>query len=107
VFEGANWISYNMMTYPGMVSNNIKVVTAMNNGDIWIGTDYGASKFNGVNWVTFNDTNGLNNNQVYSIDEDNLGRVWIEYGLEHMREFHIIMDLLGVLMEILIYIGVE
>ena len=77
MFDGANWISYNMTTYPGMVSNNIKVITAMNNGDIWIGTDYGASKFDGVNWVTFNSTNGLNNNQVYSIDEDNLGRVWI------------------------------
>ena len=77
MFDGTNWTSYNMTAYPGMVSNNIKVITAMNNGDIWIGTDYGASKFDGVNWVTFNSTNGLNNNQVYSIDEDNLGIVWI------------------------------
>ena len=49
----------------------------MSNGDIWIGTDYGASKFDGVDWTLYNSTNGLNNNQVYSIDEDLFGRVWI------------------------------
>ena len=77
MFDGTIWTSYNTANYPGMVSDNIKVITAMNNGDIWIGTDYGASKFDGVNWVTFNSTNGLNNNQVYSIDEDGAGVVWV------------------------------
>ena len=77
VYDGVNWNLYDMASYPGMASDNIKVVTAASNGDIWIGTDYGASKFDGINWITYNSTNGLNNNQVYSIDEDLSGNIWI------------------------------
>ena len=36
MFDGTNWNSFNMTVYPGMASDNIKVMTAMNNGDIWI-----------------------------------------------------------------------
>ncbi len=77
MYDGTNWTSFNTSTSPSMASDNIKVITAASNGDIWIGTDYGASKFDGVNWVTYNSTNGLNNNQVYSIDEDVSGSIWI------------------------------
>ena len=77
MYDGTNWISFNTSAFPSMASDNIKVITAASNGDIWIGTDYGASKFDGVNWVTYNSTNGLNNNQVYSIDEDVSGGIWI------------------------------
>jgi len=77
MYDGINWISFNTSVFPSMASDNIKVITAASNGDIWIGTDYGASKFDGVNWVTYNSTNGLNNNQVYSIDEDVSGGIWI------------------------------
>ena len=77
VFDGTNWVSYDIGNYPGMAADNIKVIRAMTNGDIWIGTDYGASRFDGVDWTTYNSTNGLNNNQVYSIDEDDSGNVWI------------------------------
>lgn len=77
MFDGANWTTYNTSNYPGMASDNIKVITSISNGDIWIGTDYGASRFNGTDWVTYTSANGLNNNQVYSIDEDPFGRVWV------------------------------
>ena len=60
-----------------MVSNNIKVIKTVSNGDVWIGTDFGASKFDGIDWITFNSSNGLNNNQVYSIDEDSFGNIWV------------------------------
>ena len=62
---------------PDAPTNNIKVLQAMSNGDIWIGTDFGASYFDGENWETFTTSNGLNNNQVKSIDEDIDGGVWI------------------------------
>lgn len=75
---GNNWTTYNTIIYPGMADDNIKVVSTMSNGDVWIGTDYGASRFDGSTWTTYNTSNGLNNNQVKSIDEDiTSGDVWI------------------------------
>ena len=77
MFDGSSWVNYNTSTNPSMAADNIKVVSAMSNGDIWIGTDYGVSQFNGIDWTTFTSANGLNNNQIYSIDEDPFGGIWI------------------------------
>lgn len=76
-FDGSNWTEYNTINSPGLVGDNIKVITAMSNGDIWVGTDFGASRFDGISWTTYNNASGLNNNQVYSIEEDNMGTIWI------------------------------
>ena len=35
------------------------------------------SKFDGIDWIAFNSSNGLNNNQVYSVDEDSFGNIWV------------------------------
>jgi len=64
MFNGQNWILYDVASFPGLVSNNIKVIKTVSNGDVWIGTDFGASKFDGIDWIAFNSSNGLNNNQV-------------------------------------------
>ena len=77
MFDGSSWINYNTSTNPSIAADNIKVVSATSNGDIWIGTDYGVSQFNGIDWTTFTSANGLNNNQIYSIDEDPSGGIWI------------------------------
>ena len=77
MFDGQNWILYDVISYPGLVSNNIKVIKTVSNGDIWVGTDFGVSRFDGLDWITFNSSNGLSNNQVYSIDEDSFGNIWI------------------------------
>ena len=81
MFDGSSGIVYDMANYPGMLSDNIKVISGTSNGDIWIGTDYGANQLisgvSGFMWLPFNSANGLNNNQVYSIDEDGFGRIWV------------------------------
>jgi len=60
-----------------LVNDNVKVITSASNGDIWVGTDFGASHFDGTNWTTYDNTSGLNSNQVKSIDEDANGSIWI------------------------------
>jgi len=74
-----------MSNYPGIPSDNIKVIKAVSNGNIWIGTDYGASIFDGYSWTSYTSSNGLSSNQVKSIDEDNNGGVWIgtNQGVSH------------------------
>ena len=53
----------------------------MANGEIWIGTDYGANQLvsgvNGFMWLPYTTSNGLASNQVKSIDEDANGGIWV------------------------------
>ena len=80
VFDPVNdvWTSWDTEAIGTNVpSSNIKIIKAMSNGDIWMGTDFGASRFDGENWETFTNLNGLNNNQVKSIDEGQDGSIWI------------------------------
>lgn len=44
--------------------------------NIWIATDNGVSKFDGIKFTTFNQTSGLTDNTVYKLFEDHLGRIW-------------------------------
>lgn len=92
VFPSSVITSWTISTYttannPGIPSDNIKVINALNNGNVWIGTDFGAALFNGVSWTTYNSTNGLVNNQVRSISEDPNGGIWIGtiQGLSHFN----------------------
>ena len=57
IFDGNSWTVINQSTHPNLLSNNIKTITAATNGDIWVGTDYGANKLNsgiiGSSWLSF------------------------------------------------------
>jgi len=83
MFDGNSWIIYNQNSHPQMLSNNIKTITATTNGDIWIGTDYGANKLSagvlGSNWISFTTSDGLANNKVVSIDEAPNGELWFSH----------------------------
>jgi len=46
------------------------------NGYIWFGTDLGASRFNGYEIENFDDNNGLEGNEIFSIYQDSQNRLW-------------------------------
>ncbi len=43
----------------------------------WFGTYNGVSKFDGVNWTTYNTNNGLLNNFIYGLAFDKQGNLWV------------------------------
>jgi ligand-binding sensor domain-containing protein len=48
------------------------------NGNIWVGTDLGISKFDGVEWINYDHTNSpIPNTTVQDIECDQNGNVWI------------------------------
>ncbi|MFQ5335448.1 MAG: two-component regulator propeller domain-containing protein, partial [Flavobacteriales bacterium] len=64
----------------GMPSNFISCIDAGNskNDNLWIGTSKsGIVKFNGKQFISYRETDGLKNNRVYSICVDDRGIVWI------------------------------
>ena len=48
-----------------------------NKGYIWLGTNYGIVKYDGVNFQLFTDKNGLYDNNISTINQDNEGVIWI------------------------------
>jgi len=68
------------------INPSITSFTEDNEGNIWVGTSYGLTKFNyGVQVEHFSDSekNPISNNRITCLHKDNYGNVWIgtDYGL--------------------------
>ncbi|MBI2270470.1 MAG: hypothetical protein HYU69_08965 [Bacteroidetes bacterium] len=76
----------------GLASNNVQVIHEDNQGNLWFGSrvaekdnpnkssragDGGLSKFDGKTFTQFAKIKGLSKNDIYAINEDNNGNIWI------------------------------
>jgi ligand-binding sensor domain-containing protein len=65
----------------GLPSNESYYVLQDHKGFIWITTDNGVVKFDGMDFTLFNKQNGLADNVNFSIHEDKHSRLWFRsYG---------------------------
>lgn len=62
----------------GLPSNKIYNILEDRYGFIWISTDKGVSRFDGVSFVNFSTHQGLPDNDVIGLYEDNTGRIWFQ-----------------------------
>ena len=60
----------------GLGSSKVYSVMQDRNDWIWLGTESGVSRFNGLNFDSFSARNGMAGGGVYSLAEDSLGRIW-------------------------------
>lgn len=64
----------------GLIQNEVYSSFQDSRGYIWIGTYEGISRFNGRDFITYNNHNsGLGGNIVKSITEDTENRIWVAY----------------------------
>ena len=61
----------------GLPSNTVYSVTQDKDGYLWIGTDAGVSKFDGINFKTYNIDDGLPSNEVFQVFCDSKNRIWL------------------------------
>jgi hypothetical protein len=61
----------------GLPSNNVYSVYRDSRGYIWIATDKGVARYNGIKFELFSTSNGLPDNDVFFFQEDNYGRLWL------------------------------
>jgi len=61
----------------GLPNNTIKAVTQTHDGYLWLGTDAGLARFDGVRSEVFGLHEGLKNLQVSALVEDRRGNLWI------------------------------
>jgi ligand-binding sensor domain-containing protein len=60
----------------GMNSSYVHSTLEDRHGNLWFGTDGGASMFNGETFTHFTEKEGLSNNNIWSILEDSFGNLW-------------------------------
>ncbi len=60
----------------GLASNKVYNIIEDRYGFIWISTDQGVSRFDGVQFVNFTTRDGLPDNEVLGLYEDRVGRIW-------------------------------
>ncbi|WP_285163156.1 EAL domain-containing protein [Shewanella goraebulensis] len=74
----------------GLLSSSITTIHQQRSGYIWFGSDSGASRYDGINFIHFqfspNEKNHISNNYVTDIYEDKAGNIWIatEDGLNQL-----------------------
>jgi hypothetical protein len=61
----------------GLPSNTIYDIYQDSKGFIWIGTDFGISRFDGHHFENFTSSNGLPDNEVLRMKEDPFHRCWL------------------------------
>ncbi len=72
------WQSFNVQD--GLPSANILSLLQDRHGNIWFGSEAGATRFDGFTLTTFTTADGLVDNNVQSIVEDKQGRLWFGTG---------------------------
>ena len=61
----------------GLPSNTIYSITQDKDGYLWIGTDAGLCKFDGVNFKLYTVEDGLPSNEVFQVFCDSKNRIWL------------------------------
>jgi len=75
-FDRTNWTTYTNASDSGLVNDDITAVMVASTGNVWIGTSFGTSVFDGANWTAYTTADGLGNNQIKHIAEDQNGHIW-------------------------------
>lgn len=69
-----NWTLY--FESDGLVNNYIQALNMDNEGNLWIGTRGGVSRFDGIGFTNYTAADGLASNNVLSIATDKDGTLW-------------------------------
>lgn len=62
----------------GLPSSEIYDLFEDSRGYLWIATDAGICRYNGIALTTFTTRNGLPDNTIFHIREDSKGRIWVQ-----------------------------
>lgn len=66
----------NISTNDGLPTTSIRSFHKDSRGYLWIGTDAGVVKYDGINMVVYNGSDGLPGEKIWDIDEDWNGNMW-------------------------------
>jgi ligand-binding sensor domain-containing protein len=71
----------------GLPGNYILSINEAPDGNLWIGSNKGLSKFDGTSFLSYSQTNGLISDYVFSIEIDNDSFLWVggHHGMTRLK----------------------
>jgi len=87
MFDPETQIFRNYTVKDGLPGNYILAINEGFDGNLWIGSNEGLSKFDGTTFLNYSRTNGLISNYVFSIEFDNNGFLWVggHHGMTRLK----------------------
>ncbi len=87
-FDGAIWTNHNIFETAWLPDNWIKDITADGSGAVWIGTNNGLVKYDGLSNQVFYTFDGLPSNTIDHIETSEDGAIWVgsEGGLGRLKD---------------------
>jgi len=87
MFDIETQIFRNYTVKHGLPGNYILAIHEGSDGNLWIGSNKGLSKFDGTTFLNYSQTNGLISDYVFSIEFDNDSFLWIggHHGMTRLK----------------------
>lgn len=80
----APYVFHHLTTENGLSNNNVKAILKDREGFLWLGTENGLNRYDGYSFKVYHAENGSNHSlassDVWTLQEDGLGNVWIWNG---------------------------
>lgn len=82
------YVFHNLKTNEGLSHNNVKAILRDSYGFLWVGTESGLNKYDGYEFKVYTKKTGvvntLSSNDIYGLQEDGLGNIWVDLGYSYM-----------------------
>ena len=87
IFDRETQVFRNYTVKDGLLGNYILAINEGFDGNLWIGSNEGLSKFDGTTFLNYSRTNGLISNYVFSIEFDDNGFLWVggHHGMTRLK----------------------
>jgi len=84
VIGQSNYIFHHLKTDNGLSNSNVRAFLKDSYGFLWIGTEFGLNRYDGYSFKVYTTkpggTNSLWTNDIFGLQEDGLGNIWINMG---------------------------
>jgi ligand-binding sensor domain-containing protein len=87
MFDPKTQVFRNYTVKNGIPGNYILAIHEGPDGNLWIGSNRGLSKFDGTTFINYSQTNGLISDYVFSIEIDNNSFLWVggHHGMTRLK----------------------
>ena len=87
MFDPETQVFRNYTVKHGLPGNYILAIHEGSDGNLWIGSNKGLSKFDGTTFLNYSQTNGLISDYVFSIEFDNDSFLWVggHHGMTRLK----------------------
>jgi signal transduction histidine kinase/ligand-binding sensor domain-containing protein/CheY-like chemotaxis protein/AraC-like DNA-binding protein len=82
------YVFHSLKTNEGLSHNNVKAILRDSYGFLWVGTESGLNRYDGYGFKIYlkraGIANTLSSNDIYGLQEDGLGNIWVDLGYSYM-----------------------